>query len=134
MKKILLILMSLFLITGCGKREYTQLTYNDLETKLNNKDNFVLVIGSATCVACDTYEKTMQDVMTKNDIEIFFLDLNALTDEEATKVYSKFVYSYTPTTIFIKDGEETDTHNRIVGAGEYDDVLSKLEKLGYIGE
>ena len=70
MKKILLILMSLFLITGCGKREYTQLTYNDLETKLNNKDDFVLVIGSATCVACDTYEKTMQDVMTKNDIEI----------------------------------------------------------------
>lgn len=134
MKKILLFLIGLFLITGCGQRNYTQLSYAELETKLNNKEDFVLVIGSSTCVACEDYEETMKDIMTKNDIEIFFLDLNALTDEENTKAYSKFHVNSTPTTIFIKEGEETSTYNRIVGAGEYNDVLDKLQQLGYLGE
>lgn len=134
MKKILLYLIGLFLITGCGRANYTQLSYAELEAKLNNKEDFVLVIGSATCSACEIYEETMRDIMTENDIEIFFLDLDALSDEDSTKVYSKFVYSYTPTTVFIKEGEETGTHNRIIGAGEYNDVLEKLQQLGYIGE
>lgn len=134
MKKILLVLIGLFLLTGCGQKNYTQLSYTDLETKLNNKDDFVLVVGSSTCSACENYEVTMKDIMTKNDIEIFFLDLNSLSDEEYTKVYSKFHVNSTPTTIFIKQGEETGTHNRITIAAEYNDVLDKLQQLGYIGE
>ncbi len=134
MKKILLSLIGLFLLTGCGQNNYTQLSYTELETKLNNDEDFVLVIGSSTCSACELYEETMKDIMSKNKIEIFFLDLNALSDEESTKAYSKFHVDSTPTTIFIKDGEETGTHNRIVGAGDYDAVFSKLQQLGYIGE
>lgn len=133
MKKIFLALISFLLLTGCG-RQYIKINYNELETKLNNKENFVLVIGSATCSACELYEETMKEVMSKNNIDIYFIDLDALNDSERSKVYTKFAYTYTPTTVFIKNGEDSGTHNRFVGAVEYEEIIERLEKLGYIGE
>ncbi len=133
MKKILLCIIGILFLTGCEK-DYTRITYNELETKLNNHENFVLVIGSATCFACDIYEETMKKVMSKNNIEIFFIDLDALTDAEHSKIYNKFTYAYTPTTIFIKDGEDSGTHNRFTRAADYEEVVDRLKKLGYIGE
>lgn len=139
MKKVLLFLICIFLLVGCDFKnltysDYTYLTYSELETKLDNKDTFVLVIGSDTCSACAVYEDTMKKVIKENNIEIFFLNLNKLTDEERDKAHSKYVYKYTPTTVFIKSGEEIGTYTRIVGAAEYDDVVAKLKQLEYIGE
>ncbi len=134
MKKILICFLSLFLLVGCGKKEYTELSYAELENKLNNKDSFVLLIGSDTCLACAIYQETMQDVMKDTNVEIFYVNLHALSDEDYSKIYSKFVVNSTPTTIFISEGEETSTYDRIVGAANYEKVISSLEKHGYIGE
>ena len=123
----------MLLLVGCGKKEYTELSYIDLENKLNNKDSFVLLIGSDTCSACASYEKTMQEVMKDTNVEIFYVNLNALSNEDYAKIYSKFVVNSTPTTIFISEGEETSTYDRIIGAANYDKVISSLEKHGYIG-
>ena len=101
MKKVLICALSLLLLVGCGKKEYTELSYIDLENKLNNKDSFVLLIGSDTCSACASYEKTMQEVMKDTNVEIFYVNLNALSNEDYAKIYSKFVVNSTPTTIFI---------------------------------
>ena len=38
----------------------------------------------------------------------------------------------TPTTVFITDGVEKTTYNRIVGALSYSKIESKFEKAGYI--
>lgn len=133
MKKVLICALSLLLLVGCGKKEYTELSYIDLENKLNNKDSFVLLIGSDTCSACASYEKTMQEVMKDTNVEIFYVNLNALSNEDYAKIYSKFVVNSTPTTIFISEGEETSTYDRIIGAANYDKVISSLEKHGYIG-
>ena len=133
MKKILIILCALFLV-GCSNPKYTELSCDDLFTKLENKDTFVLVFGSDTCSACASYEKTMTKVMKDTKVEIFYVNLHALSEEDYSKIYSKFVVTSTPTTIFIKDGEETSTYNRIVGAAKYEDVIDSLKKHGYIGE
>ena len=134
MKKILICFLSLLLLVGCSNKEYTEISYNDLENKLNNKDSFVLLIGSDTCSACTIFKETMQDVMKDTNVEIFYVNLNALNDEEYSKLYSKYVVKSTPTTIFISEGEETSTYDRIIGAANYDKVIDSLKKHGYIGD
>ena len=122
-------------LTGCNKyTTYTELNYEGLQNKLNNKDTFVIVFGSSTCSACATYKKTMETVIKDNDIEIFYLGLDKLTEDEYSKIYSKYVIQSTPTTVFIKDGTETTTYDRIVGAAGYSSVIENLKKHGYVGE
>lgn len=131
MKKIFIIICALFLV-GCSNPKYTELSCDDLFTKLENKDTFVLVFGSDTCSACKSYEPTMQKVMKDKKIEIFYVNIHNLSDEDYSRIYSKFVVTSTPTTVFIKDGEKLGIHT-IVGAAKYEEVVASLEKLGYIG-
>lgn len=135
MKKVLLAILGIVLLTGCGgKKGYTELSFNDLQLKLGNKESFVLVIGSSTCSACAKYEETMKSVIKSEKVEIFYLDLNDLSDDEYSKIYSKYVIQSTPTTIFIKEGIETSTYDRIIGAAGYSDIVDNLKKHGVIGE
>lgn len=137
MKQIIYIIsiMSILFLTGCNKTyEYTNLNYDELQTKLDNKDSFVLVLGSSTCSACAQYEKTMKNVIKEEKVEIFYLDLYKLSEEEHSKIYSKYVVNTTPTTVFIKDGLETSTYDRIVGSKSYSVILENLKKHGFVGE
>lgn len=138
MKRIFLIASLLFCIiglTGCNKyNTYVEVSYDELQEKINNKDSFALVIGSNTCSACANYKKNMEEVIKDYQIEIFYLDCDKLSDEQDSKLYSKYVINATPTTIFIKDGEEESTYDRIIGASGYSDIVKNLKKHGIIGE
>lgn len=138
MKKILTILATFILIitlTGCNKyTTYTELSYDEFQAKLENKDTFVIVMGSSTCSACAHYKTTMETVIKDYQVEIFYLGLDKLSDETYSKIYSKYVITSTPTTIFIENGEETSTYNRLIGSKSYNDIVASLEKHGYIGE
>ncbi len=130
MKKLIILMMSIFLFTGCSKG-YTELTYAGLEEKLNNGDSFVLVIGSETCSACQDYKPVMKRVVVEEEIDMYYMEIQSLTEEESQLLYSKYVYTATPTTIFIVDGKEESTYNRIVGLPAYDNLVAKLKVLGY---
>jgi len=138
MKKILMIITLLFstlCLTGCGKyKTYTELSFSEFQTKLENKDSFVVVMGSSTCSACAMYKVTMEEVIKQNQVEIFYLGLDTLSKEEYSQIYSKFVVEMTPTTIFIKDGKETSTYDRIVGTASATEVIKNLKKHGIMGE
>jgi len=138
MKKILTIIAVFALtivLTGCDKyTTYTEVNYDEFQTKLNNKETFVVVMGSSTCSACAKYKTTMEKIIKEYQVEIFYLGLDKLTDEENDKIYSKFVVNSTPTTIFINNGEEISTYNRLIGSQSYNDVVNSLKKHGIIGE
>lgn len=137
MKRFISIIFISFLVlltVGCGKREYTEVTYNELMNKINDKQSFVVVIGSDTCSACASYKTTMEEVMKDTKVEIFYLDINELSEEDYAKLKSKFVINSTPTTIFLVDGKELTTYDRLVGSASYDTVINSLKKYGYVGE
>ena len=141
MRKILImitLLLSLFCLIGCNQYKryttYTKLNYSEFQEKLDNKDSFAVVMGLSTCSACAMYKVTMENVIKENQVEIFYLELDSLSEEEHSKIYSKFVVEMTPTTIFIKEGKETSTYDRIVGAASSTEVVKNLKKHGIIGE
>ncbi len=136
MKKVLLVvsLVMCVLLTGCGKNGYHELSYKELNAKLDNKDNFVLVIGSATCSNCVKYEKTMKKVINNKKIEIFYVDIDKFSVDDLNALRVMYNFTGTPTTIFIKDGKEESVYNRIGGAETYAKVIKSLKSNGFLGE
>lgn len=139
MKKILILILTIVVLfmTGCGTKKnttYQEITYNILNQKLESKDSFVLVIGKTGCSACAKYKTTMESVIKDYNATVYYIDLAKLSDEDNAKVYSKYVITATPTTIFFKDGVETSTYDRIVGSTSYSKIVENLKKHGIIGE
>ena len=76
----------------------------------------------------------MKKVIKKYQVEVFFIDINKLTESEQPNFESKFVISGTPTTVFIKDGDETSAYYRINGAANYSEIISNFKNQGIIGD
>lgn len=137
MKKIgqlLLVLLGVFMLTGCGKlTTYRSISYNKYKEMIENKESFILFIGSSTCSACALYEKYLNAVITDYHVEVNYLDVTTLSDEEYSDFTSVINYGEsTPTTVFIKDGQEKNTYNRIKGAQDYDAIVESFKQNGYI--
>lgn len=120
------------MISGCSSKTYQEISYADLNDKLDNKENFILFIGSSTCSACASYEITLNDVIKEYGIDVYYVDLSKLSDKEEGSLTSKFPITGTPTTVFITDGEENDTHNRIVGSVKKSKIIEKFKDNNYI--
>lgn len=135
MKKILMCLIALLCLTGCtSKIKYTQISYNDLENKINNKETFILVIGSSTCSNCTTFKQTIENTEVNKRVEMSYIYIDSLSDEDYAKLYSKYAVNSTPTTIFFKDGKETSIYDRIIGRVDSSELKTYLQKQGYIGD
>ena len=136
MKKVLIILVCLTLFTtGCFNKKdtYIELSYEQLEEKITNKDSFILVIGSSQCTHCASYKTTMTDIVKKYKIDVYYIDIYQLSDEKLAKLNNKFVFTGTPTTVFVDEGKEKDPQfNRIDGAKDFDYIVEKLKKNKYI--
>ena len=113
---------------------YEEISYAELNEMLKNKDDFVLFIGSNTCSACTVYRGTLNDVIGEYGVDVKYIDLSKLSKTESSKLTSKFPITGTPTTIFITDGDEEDSHNRIVGSAVKSKIIEKFKENGYIKE
>lgn len=136
MKKALIILTSiliLFSISGCGKiTSYNEISYEKLNEMLKNKENFVLIIGSSTCSACKAYKLTLDQVIEKYQLDIKYIDIAKLDDNQVSELRSNFPFQGTPATIFITKGQEKDTQNRIKGNEKFSKIVKMLKKNKYI--
>lgn len=137
MKKVfLLIIMLLPLLAGCGSKltTYEEIEYDEFIEKIENKDDFILFIGSSTCQHCDAFKETVKSVVKKYQIKIYYIDIHKFTEQQSNKFKTYINFSSTPTTVFIYNGIEKTTYNRINGNLSYDKVIDKLTKAGFIKE
>ena len=137
MKKFLVMVLFIFLVCGCGSRKlttYTEISYQDYINMMENKESFPLVIGSATCSACSMFKGTMESFISKYQVNVRYIDISKLEENDYNLLMSEVNFSSTPTTIFIKDGKQTSVYYRIVGAESLSNVVSAYKKQGYIGD
>ena len=133
--KKFIIVIGLILITGCGSKltTYKEIDYNKLSSKLESKESFILFIGSATCSHCISFKSTLDSVIKDYQIEVSYIDISKLSEDDLNGLNSKIQYKYTPTVIFVEDGVASSAINkRIVGETTYDKVVKKLKANGYI--
>lgn len=135
MKKILIILFSILLITGCEDRlkTYTEITFDEYEKMIENEETFILLIGQPNCSHCADFKPTIEKVIKKYQIEIKYMDISKLNDKEYSILKNKTFVTGTPNIVFIKEGK-LDTRAKIKGAKSYDAVVNAFKKVGYINE
>lgn len=149
MKKFLIIIMIVMslIISGCSSKEEDNnqndsteesrlkvLNFSELQDMIDNKDTFILVVGQTTCVHCAEYRPILESVLNKYNLVAYEIDSDKLSVEEKGKMNDIANVSGTPTTIFIENGVETTTTNRLVGPTNQSKLISRLTALGYIKE
>lgn len=126
-----------FIGKGFNKNEYPyihELTFNELESKLNNQDSFILIITQTGCSHCEAYLPVVQNVSNKYKVDFYVLNRTNISDEERTKLKNIANISGTPTTLFYTSGEEKSALNRLVGQATEYRLVEKLTSEGYIHE
>lgn len=138
MKKIIIVLMamisSIILFSGCNKKliGYTEISYGEFNKLKEENKTFPLVIGSATCSACSMYKPVMEQFISDYQLEVFYIDLSKLSDEDYGKLKAEITFDGTPTTVFYEDGKLTSFYDRITSAVSIDEVISKFKEKNYI--
>ena len=137
MKKIkyLVLFIAIMSITlmGCSKKGYIEITYNELQTKIQNKETFVLFIGRETCTACSIYKEILNERANEHKgINIYYIDLDHFTEEEANKIDTTYDYSGTPTSFIIENGNLPSSYDKFTGYNIYDSLIKKLREKGIL--
>jgi len=140
-KKKVMILVSICLVVLVGaviadrimgKSYFNEISFNDIMEKIENKDDVVLLISQTTCSHCISYKPKLKDVANKYKLNIYYIDVDLLGEDEAKELKSKVNYSSTPVTVFLKNGEEKTAANRINGDASKDKIVKKLKNNGFI--
>lgn len=138
MKKIVYVLLAfsfLMLFTGCdnNKEKYLKdLSYKELEEKVNNKEEFFFVVTRDGCSHCEEFIPVLEKILNDNKVVGYNYNLAKESDANNEKFDKLFNVDGTPTTIFVKDGKEVSIMQRINGNVSEDKVIQKLKNNGYI--
>ena len=107
---------------------------SELREKINNKDSFMLVITQDGCTHCKAYLPTIRKIANQYNLTFYDISQTGLNEEDKTFLKNVANIDGTPTTVFIENGEEKTTTNRLVGNVPEYRVIEKLKALGYINE
>lgn len=136
---IIVIIIIVFIGVGIGYLLFNnndnliELNYNELATKIDNKENFVVCISRTTCSHCNNYKPKLKKVANEYKINIYYTDIDKYTKTDLEKFNNLISFDGgTPVTIFIKNGEEKTTATRIEGDVSTDKIIDKLKKNGFI--
>lgn len=140
-KKYLLIASMLIVILGIiigyflfsMNDNLIKLSYDEIMEKIDNKESFILCISRTTCSHCNVYKPKLRKIANKYDIKIYYTDVDKYSKNDLKDFNSKISFDGgTPTTLFIKDGEEKTTATRIEGDVSIEKIVDKLKKNGFI--
>lgn len=113
--------------------ELIKINYEELTTKVDNKDSFILVVSQSTCAHCATYKPKVKEVAKNYNIDVYNIDFDYESEETKNKFLKEFnLTGATPVTLFIEDGKEKSIFNRLEGDVSSSKIIDKFEKMGFI--
>jgi predicted bacteriocin transport accessory protein len=151
-KKLLIILVAIICFAAIGSMIYIgfvngekeknldkhliEINFSELQEKINNKETFILVLTQTNCSHCMEYKPTLKKVLAEYDVYAYELNIaeDKISKEDKAKLKEIANTSGTPTTVFIKEGQETSTSTRLGGNRSSSDIIKRLKAMGYIKE
>ncbi len=131
-KKILLItILILTFLTGCGKTNLKEINYKELEEKVAKKESFILEVVQDGCTHCQEFSPKLDKILQKNNIQAFKINLSNMNEQDESKFELKYLIDGTPITLFFNEGSTSVMH-RIEGNVNEEKIKEKLELNGYI--
>ena len=109
-----------------------EISINDLEAKINNKETFILVLSQTGCSHCNQYLPELERSLKEVNLYAYELNISKLGDVNSNTLAKYITYSGTPTTVFFINGAEKTTLNRIVGYAPKVKIIERLKSLGYV--
>lgn len=132
--KLGVLLMFLFITTGCGNKYMKEISYQDYKDLIKNKETFILEIMRTDCSACINFKPKLEEVAKEYKVQIKYINTDSLTDRENDKLFSDTGISGTPTVIFYHDGVEETVASRINGSVSKEKIISKFKASNFIKE
>lgn len=134
MKKIFIVVIALLCITltGCKKsKDLIEISYDELATKIENKDSFILYVGSSECSHCAEFRPTLESIIYKYNLEVYYINMAKLSASKRKAVLDKIDGEGTPTTVYLEKGK-TKANPRVEGAMNYDTTLEFFKDLNLV--
>lgn len=135
MKNIFKIIVAIcvIFISGCSMNTIKEINYKDFNKLIENKETFILYIGSTSCHNCVDFGPKFEEILKENNIKnAKYIDLDKFSDEDKNKLNKIVNVSGTPTVVFIKNGQEESMTNRINGNVSKEKIISRLKSNDYI--
>ena len=131
-KNILLIILIVFICSACSSSKLKEISYSNFKQKLDNKETFFLVVTRDGCQYCEKFVPTVEEVLSEYNVVGYNLNYTNLNDSDKELFDKEYDVTSTPTTIFIKNGEEMSVLQRIEGNVAKEKLINKLKSNGYI--
>ena len=129
---LIILIGGLILDRGMSKSYFKEIKSEEVIEKINNKDDFILVISQTTCSHCAEYKPRIEKVANDKKIIIYYMEFDKLSDSDKVEFKKYINFDGTPVTVFIKKGEEKTAATRINGSASTEKILAKLKSNGFI--
>jgi len=129
MKKVLLLIIGLFMLTGCSNNNIEELSYKELNKKFENKETFILYFDGTDG---DVLKDTLNRVLEKENLVAYTINTSKLSQDEINTLRYKADYEE-PSIVFIKEGTDPSILTHITDVYITDESLTtRLTALGFI--
>lgn len=124
-------------LTLSGEAGLHELSYAEYKEKVDNDEEFVVIVERATCSHCVTYMPIAREFAKDEDVPMYYVDTDTFNEDEWNEFLKSNTYFKrneqwgTPTTIVLAGNEAVD----YIEGSTTDDKLEELyEEYFEIGE
>lgn len=122
--------------SNIGTKELTEIDYDEFSKLVENKEDFILMVGSSTCPHCAEFKPRLELYNYEYDLDIKYIVVDEVPSEFLGIFLSKAKMSIgnengTPKTIYFEEGI-MQSYPKIYGAKDNSDIESFLKGAGVI--
>ena len=126
---ILSLVLIIFIFSEDESKYIKDINLTELNTKISNKDTFILYIKQTNCDHCREFNPNFLSALKESKLTAYALNITDLTEEENKTFDKLFSIEGTPTVLFITKGEAGFL--KIEGVQSKDKIISVFKTTGF---
>lgn len=131
MKKFILIILFIFMLTGCNNGSFKPINCNELIQKIEAKESFIVLFTDETNNG-ELLKENLNKVLKSNNLTAYLINTNNISSDQKNKL-RQFISYENLSIVFIKNGIDPSVLTHITDAETPSDTIEKhLTNLDFI--